>query len=45
LYCPNIREQRQFAVADAYISWSDVEEDVALRLLHKEQTRVAAKET
>jgi predicted phosphoribosyltransferase len=45
LYCPNVREQRQFAVADAYISWSDVEEDVALRMLHKEQTRFAATET
>jgi predicted phosphoribosyltransferase len=39
LYCPNVRERRQFAVADAYLSWSDVEEDTALRLMQRERER------
>lgn len=45
LYCPNVRERRQFAVADAYLSWSDVEEDTALRLLQREQEQTQAAAT
>ena len=33
VYCPNVREGRPFAVADAYQSWSDVTEDEALEIL------------
>ena len=35
LHCANVRERRQFGVADAYLSWSDVEEDTALRFLRR----------
>lgn len=33
IYCPNIREGRDFAVAEAYQQWRDVAEDAALQLL------------
>jgi putative phosphoribosyl transferase len=33
LYCPNIRGGWQFAVADAYRHWSDVQEDEAVQVL------------
>jgi predicted phosphoribosyltransferase len=42
LYCANVRGQRQFAVADAYLAWSDVEEETALRLIQREQAEAAA---
>lgn len=41
LYCANVRERHQYAVADAYLSWSDVEEDTALRLLQREREQTA----
>jgi predicted phosphoribosyltransferase len=33
LYCGNLRSGRSFAVADAYASWCDVEEEAAAELL------------
>jgi predicted phosphoribosyltransferase len=33
VYCPNIREGRPFAVADAYEHWSDVPEETAAEML------------
>ncbi len=33
IYCPNVREGRDFAVAEAYQQWRDVAEDAALLLL------------
>ncbi|WP_457570938.1 phosphoribosyltransferase [Desulfovulcanus sp.] len=33
IYCPNVREDRIFAVADAYEQWSDVEEDEVVEIL------------
>ena len=35
VYCPNMREGRFFAVADAYASWTDVEEQEVIALLKK----------
>lgn len=45
LYCANVRGRRRFAVADAYQSWSDVEEDTALRLLQREREQAQAAAT
>jgi predicted phosphoribosyltransferase len=33
VYCPNIREGRPFAVADAYQHWSDVSEETAVEIM------------
>lgn len=33
LYCPNVRAGYQFAVADAYEEWSDVDEETARKIL------------
>jgi putative phosphoribosyl transferase len=33
LYCPNLREGANFAVADAYLEWSDVAEENVVTLL------------
>lgn len=33
LYCPNLREGPRFAVADAYETWSDVDEETVRHLL------------
>jgi putative phosphoribosyl transferase len=35
LYCPNIRAGWSFAVADAYESWYDVDEDAAVRIARR----------
>lgn len=35
LYCPNIRAGWSFAVADAYESWHDVDEDAAVRIARR----------
>jgi predicted phosphoribosyltransferase len=45
LYCANVRERRQFAAADAYLSWSDVEEDTAPGMLQREPKQTAATAT
>jgi len=37
VYCPNIREGRFFAVADAYEHWADVEEQEVIALLKEFQ--------
>jgi putative phosphoribosyl transferase len=37
MYCPNIREGRFFAVADAYEHWTDVEEQEMIALLKEFQ--------
>jgi predicted phosphoribosyltransferase len=37
VYCPNIREGRFFAVADAYQYWTDVEEQEVIALLKEFQ--------
>lgn len=33
LYCPNIREGLGYAVADAYETWSDVDDETVSQLL------------
>ena len=33
VYCANIREERPYAVADAYRKWYDVSEDEAVAIL------------
>lgn len=38
LYCANVREGLSFAVADAYQTWSDVDEDTAAALLAATRT-------
>ena len=35
IYCPNIRGGWSFAVADAYDSWHDVDEDAAVRIARR----------
>ena len=35
IYCPNVRDGRSFAVADAYEEWSDVDESHALEVLRR----------
>jgi predicted phosphoribosyltransferase len=37
VYCVNIREGRPFAVADAYLHWTDVAEETVVELLHRHQ--------
>ena len=36
VYCPNIRGGGRFAVADAYVRWSDVDEETVARMLRSE---------
>ena len=38
LYCPNIRDSRWFAVADAYVNWRDLSETEVLSMLGKQET-------
>ena len=37
IYCPNIRSGMRFAVADAYVNWSDVTEEEVLEILNYDQ--------
>ncbi len=37
LYCPNIRDSRWFAVAEAYANWRDLSETEVLSLLEKQE--------
>ena len=43
VYCPNIRGGWQFAVAEAYERWTDVDEQEAKRFLDAEFSRRAKK--
>ncbi len=35
IYCPNLRSEASFAVADAYEQWSDLDEEEVIRLLRE----------